>query len=148
MAETLGEHVKRRRKALGITSQKALAAKLKWHQTYISHIERDRAKRPSFALLVQLAKALHEDVFELLADTGLIDMYAADVARGPLSSGQELLIDRVAAHFAGLDVDVADRAWRVLETAVGELRPSRQAPALLEGPMTQTDVVGDEPPAP
>lgn len=121
--ETLGQHVRQRRKALGIRSQRELAERLGWHQTYISHIERDRAKRPSFPLLVQLATALGESVDELLEATGLREKYASELGLPPTSSGSRLLVGYIEAKFPDLSDAEAQQAMDILEGAFHRRKP-------------------------
>jgi transcriptional regulator with XRE-family HTH domain len=125
--ETLGQHVRQRRKALGMATQKVLADKLGWHQTYISHIERDRGKRPSFPLLVQLATALGESVDDLLEATGLREKYASELGLPATSPGSKLLLAYVQANFPDLSEEEAQQA---MDTLAGVFR--RRQPKLAD----------------
>jgi len=119
---SLGEHVKRRRLQLGLT-QDDLAAKLnKKNRSYVGHIERNRAnaRRPSVAMLADLAAGLEESLSALLAQTTLGAMLEPHLTSEQLSPGQELLIANIKTHFGHLSPEQAERAWRVLQAAFAE----------------------------
>ena len=66
---SLGEHVKRRRLQLGLTQDEPAAKLNKKNRSYVGHIERNRAnaRRPSVAMLADLAAGLEESLSALLA---------------------------------------------------------------------------------
>ena len=122
---SLGQHVKWRRSEVHIPTQAALAEKLGWHPSYVSHIERDRGKRPSFPLLVQLATALGETVDDLLEDTGLREKYASELGLPPTSTGSKLLVGYIQANFPDLTEDEAQQA---MDTLAGVFRRRQPRP--------------------
>lgn len=143
MTETLGQHVRRVRDALRMT-QKDVGQRMRpvRDKSYIGHIERDRAKRPSYPLLVELAEALGEEVDDLLAATGLREKYQAEAQTPPQSPGSQRVEAYVRTVLSDLSDDKADTVMLMLEGLAGEDAPGRS------GRRTSQDAPPDEPPTP
>ncbi len=119
MTMTLGTHVRRRRKELGLT-QDELAIRLGYTDgSTVSNLERDRHShtKPTFWRLIRIAEALQESLDTLIAETG---MSTESVQDDELSEGQKILLAAVRTNLAHLTPDQARRAGRALDALFGE----------------------------
>jgi len=105
-ATGLGDRVRKRRRALGLTA-KSLAKAAGVSTSYISQVERGHQKDPSLPALRRLAEALSMDMHVLLgAPAPMPDMVGAQVP-GILRelADEHRLTPEVVATLAGIQID-------------------------------------------
>ena len=103
-ATGLGERVRKRRRALGLTA-KSLARSAGVSTSYISQVERGHQKDPSLPALRRLAEALSMDLHVLLgAQAPVIEPVPAPAALRELAEQYRLSPD-VVAMLSGIQID-------------------------------------------
>lgn len=131
----LGQYVRQRRKALGLT-QTELGARLGWSQERVSVVERGTYGLPSLPQLVRLASALQVPISEMLSTLGFGE-YTPELADGPTPHlHMRRLVERITMLRDGvLEVETRTRnAERQLADAASlcrEVRTQRQLMAEL-----------------
>ncbi len=113
---TLGQEVRRLRKALHLT-QKELAETIDVDRSYIGHIERGRTKMPSKEVITALARGLYSTPEHLAAAAGLIEPTRPKLP--PLRVYLQAKYD--------LDEPITEQLARTVETLVFGYRAQRES---------------------